>query len=80
MEIQSELNKEKKQLTYQAEIAYKEITERFSRNHEKIKREILELLDKAFRENEKQMKEELVRQSRNEPTEFNSVKLTIQSI
>jgi hypothetical protein len=34
----------------------------------------------AFRENEKMMKEELIRQARSEPTEFNSVKMNIQSI
>lgn len=38
------------------------------------------MLDAAFKENERQMKEELMRQSKNEPTEFNNVKYTIQSI
>ena len=56
LEITKELNLQKKILGSHAEVAYKEITERFNRNHDRIRKEILELLDIAFRENEKMMK------------------------
>ena len=46
------------------EIAIKTIHENFQRSHEKLKREILELLDRAFYENEKSIKEELAKQSK----------------
>ena len=49
LKVLAELDSEKKELNFHGEKALKEISERFSRNHEIIKKEILELLDKAFR-------------------------------
>lgn len=54
--------------------------ERFQANHEKIRREILELLDKAFKDTEREITEELRRQGSSEPAEFIPVHKRIASI
>jgi predicted phage-related endonuclease len=73
LSIKDELRQEERGVAQHADVAVKQIHENFQRNHEKIKREILELLDRAFYENEKNIKEELAKQSKVEPPEFTAV-------
>ena len=63
-----------------AENSMKHIHEKFHANHEKIKREILDLLEKAFRDNERYITEELRRHNSTEPQEFVPVHRKIAEI
>jgi hypothetical protein len=58
----------------------KVILENFARNHERVRRELLELLDRAFAENERLVREELARQSKSESPEFSAVFRKIGSL
>ena len=58
----------------------KHIHEKFHANHEKIKRQILDLLEKAFRDNERYITEELKRQNSTEPQQFIPVHRKIAEI
>ena len=79
LSVKDELRSEERSVSQHGEIAIKQIHENFQRNHEKLKREILELLDRAFFENEKSIKEELAKQSKIEPPEFTAIYRKIRS-
>lgn len=78
--VREELKAEELGLKNFSTIAYKAIQEKFAANHEKIKREILELLERSFRENEQSIMEELRRQGSTEPAEFIPVHKKIANI
>jgi uncharacterized protein (DUF1778 family) len=61
------LRNEEKGMQNFTENAHKVLHEKFRVNHEKIRREILDLLDRAFKDNERFITEELRRQGNSEP-------------
>ena len=67
-------------MNFYAENAMKQIHENFHKKHEEIKREILQLLEQAFQENERHIRAELANQGKIYPPEFSTVERKIESV
>jgi superfamily I DNA and RNA helicase len=78
--MKDELRNEERNVHSFTESAYKQLLEKFRTNHEKIKREILELLETAFKENERYIAEEVRKRGSSQPIEFAEVQRRITDI
>lgn len=64
--LKEDVRNEERSVNKQVELSLKAVLDNFQKNHERLRRELLDILDRSFAENEKSVRDELARQSKAE--------------
>lgn len=80
LRVRNELRNEERAMQSFVEDAFKQIHEKFKAHHEAIRREVMELLDSAFRDSERLIADELRSHSNGDPNNFAAVHQRIADI